>query len=226
MLRGGSHLQSDGEQTRKASPQQARPRHTERQQQQQQQQQQHRPGFLTVLAYYRLLIDLLEQHFCHESKQENLSGCMLSQSSELMIGNKSEFAWKPRLFWQFWLALVLDNGKSVSSEAVEAELEKMSNLERLENIFKLLELATITVSLDQNIDQRSQELENLGEGLYDSFHIACAEVERVDVLLTTDDRLLKRATRYRDILQVTLNNPVTWLMDIFQEGGEQNHDTN
>jgi predicted nucleic acid-binding protein len=122
----------------------------------------------------------------------------------------------------------IDSGQwqLVSSEAIEAELEKMSNLERLENIFKLLELATITVSLDQNIDQRSQELENLGEGLYDSFHIACAEVERVDVLLTTDDRLLKRATRYRDILQVTLNNPVTWLMDIFQEGGEQNHDTN
>ncbi len=91
----------------------------------------------------------------------------------------------------------------VSSEAVEAELEKMSNLERLENIFKLLELATITVSLDQNIDQRSQELENLGFSLYDSFHIACAEVAQVDVLLTTDDRLLKRATRYRDILQVT-----------------------
>ncbi len=122
----------------------------------------------------------------------------------------------------------IDSGQwqLVSSEAIEAELEKMSNLERLENIFKLLELATITVSLDQNIDQRSQELENLGEGLYDSFHIACAEVERVDVLLTTDDRLLKRATRYRDILQVTLNNPVTWLMDIFQEEGEQNHDTN
>ncbi len=163
----------------------------------------HRPGFLTVLAHYRLLIDLLEQHFCDESKQENLSGCMLSQSSELMIGNKSEFVGKQRLFWQFWLALVLDNGKSVSSEAVEAELEKMSNLERLENIFKLLELATITVSLDQNIDQRSQELENLGFSLYDSFHIACAEVAQVDVLLTTDDRLLKRATRYRDILQVT-----------------------
>ena len=90
---------------------------------------------------------------------------MLSQSSELMIGNKNEFAGKQRLFWQFWLALVLDNGKSVSSEAVEAELEKMSNLERLENIFKLLELATITVSLDQNIDQRSQELENLGFSL-------------------------------------------------------------
>lgn len=108
----------------------------------------------------------------------------------------------------------------VSSEAIEAELEKMSNLERLENIFNLLELATITVRLDQNIDQRSLELENLGFSLYDSFHIACAEVERVDVLLTTDDRLLKRATRSRDILQVTLNNPVTWLMDIFQQGGE------
>ncbi len=78
--------------------------------------------------------------------------------------------------------------------------------------------------LNSSIDQRSQELENLGFGLYDSFHIACAEVAQVDVLLTTDDRLLNRASRYIARLNVTISNPVIWLMSVFQTKGESNDD--
>lgn len=113
----------------------------------------------------------------------------------------------------------------ISSEAIEAELERLSNPEKLESIRQLLSLATTTIMLDQQIDQRSQILENLGFGLYDSFHIACAEAFQVDILLTTDDRLLKRAKRYKDSIQVPLNNPVTWLMDILLTQGDENHDT-
>jgi predicted nucleic acid-binding protein len=113
----------------------------------------------------------------------------------------------------------------ISSEAIEAELERLSNPEKLASIWQLLNLATTTVMLDQQIDLRSQVLENLGFGLYDSFHIACAEASQVDILLTTDDRLLKRAKRYNDIIQVQLNNPVNWLMDILLTEGDQNHDT-
>lgn len=113
----------------------------------------------------------------------------------------------------------------ISSEAVEAELERLSNPEKLESIFQLLNLATTIVVLDQQIDVRSQALEELGFGLYDSFHIACAEASQTDVLLTTDDRLLKRALRYKDRIQVQLSNPVTWLMNVFQTEGDQDHDT-
>ncbi|WP_246140314.1 PIN domain-containing protein [Euhalothece natronophila] len=68
--------------------------------------------------------------------------------------------------------------------------------------------------------ERSQELEKLGFGLYDSFHIACAEVAEADFLLTTDDRLLKRAISYKSRLNVVVDNPVTWLMKVFQQKGE------
>ena len=112
-----------------------------------------------------------------------------------------------------------------SSEAVEAELERLPNPEKLDSIFQLLKLATTIVVLDQQIDVRSQTLEKLGFRLYDSFHIACAEVSQVDVLLTTDDRLLKRAKRYKDDIQVQVSNPVTWLMNVLQTEGEQEHDT-
>jgi hypothetical protein len=35
----------------------------------------------------------------------------------------------------------------------------------------------------------------------------------VDVLLITDDRLLKKALKYRDLLKVKLDNLVIWLMN-------------
>ncbi|AFZ54698.1 MULTISPECIES: PIN domain-containing protein [Cyanobacterium] len=103
--------------------------------------------------------------------------------------------------------------KLVSSEVVEVELRKMKNLDKLKQIKNLLKKADHTIILNQEIDARSQELEKLGFGLYDSFHIASAEYAMVDVLLTTDDRLLKKALKYQDLLKVKLDNPVIWLMN-------------
>ena len=104
----------------------------------------------------------------------------------------------------------------VTSEAIAVELEKMRNLEKLENILKLLEFATITINIDEEVEFRSQQLENLGFSLYDSFHIVCAEVAQVDILLSTDDRLLKNTLRHKSVLKIAVDNPVTWLMNIFQ----------
>jgi predicted nucleic acid-binding protein len=120
--------------------------------------------------------------------------------------------------------IVAKQWELISSEAIEAELLKMKNFEKLQNVQRLLNLASASIMLDSTIDLRSQELENLGFGLYDSFHIACAEIGKVDVLLTTDDRLIGRAKRYAQNIDVTISNPVTWLMSVFQTEGESNND--
>ena len=76
-------------------------------------------------------------------------------------------------------------------------------------------MAIITINIDEDVDFRSQQLENLGFGLYDSFHIACAEVAQADILLSTDDRLLKNSVRHQGLLKISLDNPVTWLMNTY-----------
>jgi predicted nucleic acid-binding protein len=114
----------------------------------------------------------------------------------------------------------------VSSEVVEAELRKMTNLDKLKEIRELLKLVAYKIILNDQIDQRSQELEKLGFKLYDSFHIACAEFAKIDLLLTTDDRLLKKALKYSNLLQIKLENPVTWLMNSFLLNGDEQNDTN
>ncbi len=103
----------------------------------------------------------------------------------------------------------------ITSEPITVELEKMRNLDKLENILKLLEFAVITINIDEEVDVRSQQLENLGFGLYDSFHIACAEVAQADILLSTDDRLLKNSVRHQGLLKISVDNPVSWLMNTY-----------
>ena len=61
---------------------------------------------------------------------------------------------------------------------------------------------------------RAAYLESLGFKLFDALHIACAESGSADVLLTTDDRMLRLAKRHSAQLQVYVENPYTWLQKV------------
>ncbi|WP_432813361.1 type II toxin-antitoxin system VapC family toxin [Pantanalinema sp. GBBB05] len=104
----------------------------------------------------------------------------------------------------------------INSEAIAVELEKMRNLEKKEQILKLLEFATEMQVVDEAIDARAQQLESLGFALFDAFHLACAEATGAGVFLSTDDRLLRNALRHRDSLKVEVQNPVVWFMTVLQ----------
>ena len=60
---------------------------------------------------------------------------------------------------------------------------------------------------------RGQELEVFGFKWFDALHLACAESSKVDIFLTTDDRLIRRANRIRTLLQVRVENPYIWLQE-------------
>jgi predicted nucleic acid-binding protein len=105
----------------------------------------------------------------------------------------------------------------ISSEAIAVELEKMRNLEKKTSILSLLALATQMQEINSTVEERSQQLEEFGFGLFDSFHLACAEAAGADIFLSTDDRLLKTARRYASQLKVAISNPVVWLIQVLQE---------
>uniref|UniRef100_B8HMT5 PIN domain-containing protein n=1 Tax=Cyanothece sp. (strain PCC 7425 / ATCC 29141) TaxID=395961 RepID=B8HMT5_CYAP4 len=104
----------------------------------------------------------------------------------------------------------------INSEAIAVELRKMRNLAKRDQILKFLELATVIQAIDAAIDARAQQLESLGFGLFDAFHVACAEAAVADVFLSTDDRLLKNALRQRDSLKVEVQNPVVWFITVLR----------
>ena len=49
---------------------------------------------------------------------------------------------------------------------------------------------------------------------YDALHLVCGKQATVDVLLTTDDRVLRIATRHTAQLQVRVASPLDWLLEV------------
>ena len=115
----------------------------------------------------------------------------------------------------------------ISSEAIEAEVAQTPNSTRIEQVMLALAINKQKIVVDQAVKLRATELIQLGFKLFDALYIASAEAGGADVLLTTDDRLLRKAAQYRHQLNVSVNNPANWLIEIHQTTREtENDDTN
>ena len=114
--------------------------------------------------------------------------------------------------------------KLINSSALIAELNQTPDLERLENVKKLLSVAKIKVISSTFIENRAAQLQKLGFSSYDATHIASAERSHADVFLTTDDRLFKKAQTNSQLINVKINNPVQWLTEVIQ--AEESNDEN
>jgi predicted nucleic acid-binding protein len=73
--------------------------------------------------------------------------------------------------------------------------------------------ASSRVKVEEKDIVRGEALEAVGFTDFDALHLACAERAKVDVFLTTDDRLLKRAKRLASQLHVRVENPATWIAE-------------
>lgn len=106
--------------------------------------------------------------------------------------------------------------KLITSTALDVELDQTPDLERLKNVKAILAIAKIKVVTSQFIEARSVELQKLGFSGFDATHIASAERSRADIFLSTDDRLLRKAQRNIQAINVAIDNPVQWLMKFTQ----------
>jgi hypothetical protein len=102
----------------------------------------------------------------------------------------------------------------LSSAVVEEEVNNTPSRERRSRVRNMLSGAQSTIALTAMAVTRAQELKAMGFRTYDALHLACAEQATVDVFLTTDDRVLRIATRHTAQLQVRVANPLDWLLEV------------
>jgi predicted nucleic acid-binding protein len=105
----------------------------------------------------------------------------------------------------------------LEAQAVLAILDRVGKApdkERSDRVRLLTSVVSRTVNIEAEQANRARQLEELGFHAFDALHIACAESAKVDVMLTTDDRLLRVARRLKDILQVRVVNPLQWLEEM------------
>jgi len=110
----------------------------------------------------------------------------------------------------------------IISEMIEIEVAQIADPERRQTIEEVMVIARSRILVDEIAAHRGEELQNLGFQGFDALHLACAEIAQVDVFLSTDDRLLRRAARYRNSLTVAVDNPATWLITTLQARDSDN----
>lgn len=110
----------------------------------------------------------------------------------------------------------LESWNLINSEAIEFEISKTPDSQRIKKVELALSIEKGKIPLSNEVKQRSIELVKLGFKPFDAIHIASAEIGQVDVMLTTDDRLLRKYLQYQDQIKVLVKNPVNWLLEINQ----------
>jgi predicted nucleic acid-binding protein len=99
----------------------------------------------------------------------------------------------------------------VTSEAMDVEITRTPDPERRRRVRFLAAQAHHSVIVGDAEIRRAQRLESWGIAAYDALHVACAESANADVLLTTDDRLLRKCVALGERLRVWVKNPLEWL---------------
>jgi predicted nucleic acid-binding protein len=106
----------------------------------------------------------------------------------------------------------------ISSTVIDHEVDQTPDFERKRRVKTLLSLAHQVVLLTEDIIRRGDEIRQLGFGSYDALHIASAEAGEADVVLTTDDKLIRLAMRHLREIEVLVSNPLQWLQEEMHHG--------
>ena len=98
-----------------------------------------------------------------------------------------------------------------ASTALQHELLQNPNPVRRADALSLFANAHRVATPTPDTELRAKALERAGVGALDALHLAIAEQEKVDALLTTDDRFLKQSHSSGITSRLEVLNPVDWL---------------
>lgn len=103
----------------------------------------------------------------------------------------------------------------MGSEVIDYEISKIPDEERRMKVEILASISKEKVVVDDDVVKRALELEKIGLKPVDALHVACAE-KSADVMLTTDDDIVKKVKANMGLIKIRVENPVRWLMEMLK----------
>jgi predicted nucleic acid-binding protein len=113
--------------------------------------------------------------------------------------------------------MILSNCQSgnwtlVGSDVINFETSNIKDEYKKEKVFELISIASEYVHIVKSVEERAIKFQKSGIKPLDSFHVALAENAKVDILLTTDDKLIKLSSKLS--LTIKVENPLTWISEV------------
>jgi predicted nucleic acid-binding protein len=103
-----------------------------------------------------------------------------------------------------------------SSEYLDFEVGQIPDPERAYRVRTILRRADVQIALGPAAVERARSLERVGLRGLDALHIAAAEAAQARLLITTDDRMVRRARRLGEDLAIRVVRP-TEALDLIAE---------
>ncbi len=100
----------------------------------------------------------------------------------------------------------------ICSQVNRFEIAATPDKDRKKKLQLSLALTKETIKLTPEIIRQAKAYESSGLKAFDAMHLACAETQ-ADVLLTVDDKFLKKAVSL-PTCQIRVSNPLTWLEEV------------
>jgi hypothetical protein len=110
------------------------------------------------------------------------------------------------------------NWELVGSEIIDLEILKIPDKYRKERVFHLSIISKVKVEVNKQVWDKYGELRKINLTHFDALHIACAEIGKADIFLTTDDDIIKKINKSNIELKVDIKNPIKWLMEVENYG--------
>jgi len=99
----------------------------------------------------------------------------------------------------------------IISQVTQFEMAKTPDDSKRKELELMISSADVIVEINDAILNRAKLFESYGIKAFDAMHLACAE-NHADVLLTVDDKFLKKAKNVTTLIVV--NNPLKWLEEV------------
>lgn len=107
------------------------------------------------------------------------------------------------------------------SAALVLEIDLCPAPMRREAVRDIVAASSVWMPSNHAVLGRMDELIALGFKEMDALHLASAEAAQCDVLLTTDDRFLRRCAALNEALRVLVANPLTWILEQMNHGQDR-----
>lgn len=102
----------------------------------------------------------------------------------------------------------------ITSDILWWEINRCPDLSRHEGMEEMLRLPNRRVVISNAETIRAKQLTWMSFGAPDAYHIAAAEAGHCEVLLTADDRMVRKAARLKEEILVHVANPLDWWREI------------
>jgi predicted nucleic acid-binding protein len=103
----------------------------------------------------------------------------------------------------------------IGSEVIDIEISKIPDDEKRLKVSILASIRQSYITIDDEVIKQAYEHNKAGVRPFDALHIACAEKGKADVLLSTDDNLIRRAVQ-NDSTKIKIDNPLRWVTEVFK----------